>query len=528
MEKKCQFWNARSLSRVGKEVLIKSVAQAIPSYCMGAFLIPTSLCEELERMMNSLYWGSLKNGRCGINWMRWDKLTLHKSLGGLGFCNMEAFTLSMMGKQSWKLLTDSTSLLTRILKAKYFPRRDFLDASLGHNPSYTWRSLWSTQSLLTLGHRWKIGDGTKINFWNMSWIRSLPSLKPSTIPPPHYKDLTVSHLLNSGMNSWNQMIVQSIFNHSDASAILATPFYSRTMEDTRIWKASINGSYSVKTAYRICMDLLLEATPSHGNYNWTSHWNLKIPPRVLSFLWRLAHQCLPTRANLTTRGIPCEDSCVSCELLAETHMHAFFVCSKAANCWEKIGLGNLICNLLLTADNFTATLFNLFDKLSLHHQHLAVMLLWSLWKSHNAKLWEATDTSPNFIISHAKGTLQKWSCMQRTKHQEQNLTHTSSWVKPPTGTTKCNVDAAMFDNNTIMRYGMYFRNSLGQLFLGKSGFLLSFATVLEAGSIALLESIKTAISNGMHTVLFETDCKSLVDALTSPTIPISEFDNLVS
>jgi len=118
--------------------------------------------------------------------------------------------------------------------------------------------------------------------------------------------------------------------------------------------------------------------------------------------------------------------------------------------------------------------------------------------------------------------------MQRTKHQEQNPTHTSSWVKPPTGTTKGNVDATMFDNNTIMGYEMCFRNSLGQLLLGKSGFLLSFSTVLEAESIALLESIKTTISNGMHTVLFETDCKFLVDALTSPAVLISEFGNLVS
>lgn len=65
--KNCQSWSARSLSRAGKEVLIKSVAQAIPSYCMGAFLIPTSLCEEMDRMMNSFYWGSKKNGRRGIN-----------------------------------------------------------------------------------------------------------------------------------------------------------------------------------------------------------------------------------------------------------------------------------------------------------------------------------------------------------------------------------------------------------------------------------------------------------------------------
>lgn len=58
--KKCQFCSSRSTSRVGKEILIKSVAQAIPSSCMGAFLIPASLCEEIERMMNSFYWCSKK------------------------------------------------------------------------------------------------------------------------------------------------------------------------------------------------------------------------------------------------------------------------------------------------------------------------------------------------------------------------------------------------------------------------------------------------------------------------------------
>jgi len=38
--KKCQAWSARSLSRAGKEVLIKSVAQVIPSYCRVLFFFP--------------------------------------------------------------------------------------------------------------------------------------------------------------------------------------------------------------------------------------------------------------------------------------------------------------------------------------------------------------------------------------------------------------------------------------------------------------------------------------------------------
>ena len=47
---KClQGWKNRFLSRAGKEVLIKLVAQSIPSYCMSTFLIPISLCEELKK-----------------------------------------------------------------------------------------------------------------------------------------------------------------------------------------------------------------------------------------------------------------------------------------------------------------------------------------------------------------------------------------------------------------------------------------------------------------------------------------------
>ncbi|CAN1165080.1 hypothetical protein LINPERPRIM_LOCUS33548, partial [Linum perenne] len=46
-------WRGRFLSNEGKEVLIKAVQQSIPTYCMNAFLLPTTLAEEIKRMMNS-------------------------------------------------------------------------------------------------------------------------------------------------------------------------------------------------------------------------------------------------------------------------------------------------------------------------------------------------------------------------------------------------------------------------------------------------------------------------------------------
>lgn len=50
---KIKSWNTKLLSRAGKAVLLRKVAQTIHAYTMSCFLIPKSLCYEMERMMNT-------------------------------------------------------------------------------------------------------------------------------------------------------------------------------------------------------------------------------------------------------------------------------------------------------------------------------------------------------------------------------------------------------------------------------------------------------------------------------------------
>lgn len=232
--------------------------------------------------------------------------TLHKSHGDLGFCDMEAFNLSMLGKQGWKLIHDPNFLLTRILNAKYFLRKGFLEAGIGHNPSYTWRSTWRSQNLIKLGYTWKIGDGSQINIWTSPWIRSVPTLKPSTPPSPNTEELSVKDLLNHDLVSWNSDLIHSIFNYTDAAAIISIPLRERQLVDSCVWNHTVDGAYSVKSAYNLCMFMVASARPNNNEIdrNWNLIWKQQIPPKVQAFMWRTAHSCLPTCCQLLQKVFP--------------------------------------------------------------------------------------------------------------------------------------------------------------------------------------------------------------------------------
>ena len=79
----------------------------------------------------------------------------------------------MLGKQGWKLQTEQDTIVTRIYKAKYFPKTDFLGGHLGHNPSFIWCSIFASQVLVRDGQRWHVGNGSSINVWKAPWLRSL-------------------------------------------------------------------------------------------------------------------------------------------------------------------------------------------------------------------------------------------------------------------------------------------------------------------------------------------------------------------
>lgn len=52
---KIKGWNEIFLSRAGKEVLIKAVAQAIPTYIMSCYKLPEITCHEIESLLTNIW-----------------------------------------------------------------------------------------------------------------------------------------------------------------------------------------------------------------------------------------------------------------------------------------------------------------------------------------------------------------------------------------------------------------------------------------------------------------------------------------
>ena len=100
-----------------KELLIKAVAQAIPTYIMSIFKPPASVCDELTKLVRQYWWG-VENGKKKMAWLAWDKMILPKSHGGMGFRDMRLFNQALLAKQARRLLDKPYSLCARLLRAK--------------------------------------------------------------------------------------------------------------------------------------------------------------------------------------------------------------------------------------------------------------------------------------------------------------------------------------------------------------------------------------------------------------------------
>jgi hypothetical protein len=175
-------WRAKSLSQLGRLVLLKSVAASIPSYGMSSFLIPMSLCSSLDRSFKNFWWGFPSSNSRKLTLKAWDSICLPKDLGGLSIRKMREVNLALFAKLGWKLLCNTDSMWVAQLRGKYLSSDSLLSPLSLSNSSWLWKGIHTSTHFISKGVCLKIHSQSTIPIWNSPWIPTIPSFTPSPSP----------------------------------------------------------------------------------------------------------------------------------------------------------------------------------------------------------------------------------------------------------------------------------------------------------------------------------------------------------
>lgn len=211
----------------------------------------------------------------------------------MGFRNLECFNKALLTKHAWRLVTSPELLLSRILKARYYPRETFFTAAVGDRPSTTWRGILTVRGCLSRGLHRHIGNGLDTAIWGDSWLSSAPKGRVLTTRSPQliFPD-RVADLIDWETYSWNYDLISSTFWPVDVHQILRVPFGSPATAEKLVWAFSKTGMFTVRSCYHsILEERQLEAEgggslDGDSHFRWEWIWSLKVPPKIRTFLWR--------------------------------------------------------------------------------------------------------------------------------------------------------------------------------------------------------------------------------------------------
>ncbi|XP_019158571.1 PREDICTED: uncharacterized protein LOC109155342 [Ipomoea nil] len=244
---------------------------------------------EIEVILNQYWWTGKVVGNNGIRWKAWSALCRPKSKGGLGYMTLREMNLALLGKQAWRLLTRPNSLVARVYKSRYYPRLSFMEAGVGHNPSYIWRSIVEANNAIKQWYRRSIGDGRTTSIGEAPWLVMAEDPYVTTHLHETVRVAPVSSLMNGAETGWDRACVLDLFNVRDASYIL----------------------------------------------------NMPVPARVKVFAWQFANSILPTREALAAKRVACMVVFHMCGGADETDSHLFRDCLHARAVWIAVQLPTL-------------------------------------------------------------------------------------------------------------------------------------------------------------------------------------------
>ncbi|WVZ57425.1 hypothetical protein U9M48_007811 [Paspalum notatum var. saurae] len=453
-------WQEKLLSKAGKEIMIKAVAQAIPTYTMSCFDLTKGLCDEISSMIGR-YWWSQQDKSNKIHWVAWEKLTRSKSRGGLGFRDLYTFNIAMLARQAWRILVFPDTLCAQVLKAKYFPGKSILEATARSGVSYTWRSILKGVGLLKEGIIWRIGNGCSVNIWRDPWI---PRNYTRKIITPRRGSILhkVADLINPFTDSWDEQLIRDTFWEDDAKFILSMPTNSDT-EDFPAWHPDPRGLFSVKSAYALGIRIRdqmkgTDASPSAENANgfdWKKLWRLNVANKVKLFIWQMAQDSLQVKVNIVKRGVNTDTICPEVRIC---------LISQAS-----------IQDMLQKVLGYQAEL-----------QQKIVLLLWCWWSMRNKVNAGEKRKSAQEVVNDVLYHVQAWN--NAHKSNASSSEHIRGW-------------------------GFVIRDHTGHVVAAGAGLEEHLLNAQHSEAVSYLKGLEYAGSRGIQRIIVETDAASVALAM---------------
>jgi hypothetical protein len=123
-----------------------------------------------------------------------------------------------------------------------------MEAKLGTNPSFIWRSLLKGRDTLVKGIKWKVGDGRSINVWRDKWLPFTPGGQQD-----ENSGLLVRDLIDEDRNWWNEALIDMVFDRRTAAAIKRIQLGNIHSKDQPFWGETSTRDFSVSSAYEMLM-----------------------------------------------------------------------------------------------------------------------------------------------------------------------------------------------------------------------------------------------------------------------------------
>jgi hypothetical protein len=234
--------------------------------------------------------------------------------------------------------------------------------------------------------------------------------------------------------------------------------------DDFTWPKSKDGEYTVKSGYQVIKDWKEDSNnPSTSNNNspspiWQKIWNLKIPPKHSSLIWRILHNALPVTNKLRKKGINCYTLCHRCTDAIEDQSHVFSKCIWAQQIWFASPLTIRFANQNQT---FNEWLEDRIINSSTQSLELICAIYYHIWKVRNLlifqnKIIHVIEVLRNTLDSLAEYKNQQLKSSQTPAHRtnRNRSNNVENWKPPPQNNLKLNVDAHRLADDGRWALGM--------------------------------------------------------------------------